>query len=427
MACIAELIADDKQARSIELNGVDRLIKYPQEFKRSSVPSNVPILQSPYSSLLDGIANNINNFTTKFFKEFPNLKDLNFSNVLIAGGSISSILTDQHVKDIDFFFYGLSPDDATGKMVDIIEHLNQDDCKLHFVKNKYALTVYIDKQMYQFIFRCYKSISQILHGFDINSSAIGFDGKQLYTTKVGDFAFSAGINIIDLTKRSPTYEVRLTKYFKRGFSIAMPNFNIASIKDKVKLGQLRFGTTPEQVKGCIITTKKLWTCFGHAQSSLTEYADPRVMGTEGPDNHAIEWVNIKAVINNKLDEVIWVGSNLIRLKVCAPTGIIDTYKSIMNVAYDTRHTSINAISLARLNPADDISKIIKWMMNNEEETYKLFVQKRAIDIELTMQNLKYEISWITKNPGAQGLLSSSINPMVTDPKEWYGKHFIECD
>lgn len=38
------------------------------------------------------------------------------------------------------------------------------------------------------------------------------------------------------------------------------------------------------------------------------------------------------------------------------------------------------------------------------------------------QNNLIGIKWITENPGRQW--TSSINPIIEDPRNWYGKHYI---
>ncbi len=426
MEQIKELLQFDKDARLRELNGTDLLIKYPQEFKVMQTP-NIPRIKSPNRTGVLDMQNNIDKFNSLFYNKFPQFEKVDFSNILIAGGCISSILLDVKVCDIDIFFYGLSPDDATNKMLDVIDALNPDEEKVIYTKNKYNLTVKIDGTIYQFIFRCYKSISQILHGFDIASSAIGFDGKQLYTTKVGDFAFSTAMNIVDLTKRSPTYETRLAKYCNRGFSIGLPNFDMSKFASEVKelqptdkfklnFGKLKVGFEARAIDGNCIIGYPSTEC----NYSLVEYSDDDNMSI-----HAIEWANIKRIVAGKLDEVIYRGSNLIRLKLFEETGVIAMYEKVMKKAYDTRGWQINAKSLARLNPTDNIGKIITWILGEEKEKYDLFVQKRILDIKLTMQSMKYEISWITKNPGSQTLLTSSINPMITDPKEWYDSYYVD--
>ena len=63
-------------------------------------------------------------------------------------------------------------------------------------------------------------LQHVLLGFDIDSCCIGYDGDVICSQRFLR-SIKYGYNLIDLTRLSTTYEVRLMKYFKRGFDIAM--------------------------------------------------------------------------------------------------------------------------------------------------------------------------------------------------------------
>lgn len=65
--------------------------------------------------------------------------------------------------------------------------------------------------------RSYKSLSEILTGFDIDSAGGAYDGNEVYVTPRALASFVTQINQIDLSRRSPSYENRLSKYSHRGF------------------------------------------------------------------------------------------------------------------------------------------------------------------------------------------------------------------
>jgi len=101
--------------------------------------------------------------------------------------------------------------------------LNRSVIELYLKVYKYNI---IETVKVQIILNIYDSISQILHGFDLGSCSVAFDGKDVYFTSVGKFAYENGFNILDLERNSTSYEYRLKKYFKRGFGIIMPNLNL---------------------------------------------------------------------------------------------------------------------------------------------------------------------------------------------------------
>ena len=72
---------------------------------------------------------------------------------------------------------------------------------------------------FQIVLRVYKSIGEILTGFDIDAAGGAYDGKQVYVTPRALGSFITQINHIDLTRRSPSYENRLSKYSHRNFEV----------------------------------------------------------------------------------------------------------------------------------------------------------------------------------------------------------------
>lgn len=184
----------------------------------------------------------------RLYTTYPFIQRLDMTNIFIAGGSVSNaILGVSYVSDIDMFIYGVDTDDATQLVIKILKSLDSDktltyvnyrkseyNITIHFTDNSINKTNKFEKsclgRTLQIIFRLYKTKSEILHGFDLGSSAVGFDGDRIYFTTLSKFAYEYGCNIVDTTRRSTTYEKRLVKYNKRGFMIIMPKFNINNIK-----------------------------------------------------------------------------------------------------------------------------------------------------------------------------------------------------
>ncbi len=215
-------------------------------FPISSINTNVkwdmtlPTLLNACDNYINRYQKNVNKNLDELIKEFyesyPFLKNIDFDNVLIAGGCISNLVIGLAMMrtDIDFFIYGLTEEEASKKVIKLVfTILNIDGVELKaYIKHRYNLSIVISyPKKYsvfklQFIFRLYKTKSAILHGFDIGSSAIGFDGKEIYLTSLSKFSFENMMNIVDTTRRSTTYERRLVKYFKRGFGIILPKLSI---------------------------------------------------------------------------------------------------------------------------------------------------------------------------------------------------------
>jgi hypothetical protein len=77
----------------------------------------------------------------------------------------------------------------------------------------------------QIVLRLYKSVTEILTGFDVDCSAVAYDGKNVWASPRALSAFITQLNTIDLTRRSPSYENRLSKYSHRGFEVHWPALN----------------------------------------------------------------------------------------------------------------------------------------------------------------------------------------------------------
>jgi hypothetical protein len=74
----------------------------------------------------------------------------------------------------------------------------------------------------QIVLRIYKSVSEILTGFDVDCSCAAYDGKNVYASPRAVGAYMTQCNTIDLSRRSPSYENRLSKYSHRGFEVYWP-------------------------------------------------------------------------------------------------------------------------------------------------------------------------------------------------------------
>ncbi|KAF5025038.1 hypothetical protein F66182_2906 [Fusarium sp. NRRL 66182] len=192
---------------------------------------------------------NLDEFQKNFniFSE-SSLSDLDWSNVVAAGSSVVNCLLPvpkefnttkrklreyYHEKfcpasDVDLFLYGLDHDQAIEKIKQIEQSIK--DALLNevtVVRTKYAITIASQYPVrhVQIVLRVYKSISEILTGFDIDAAGGAYNGKQVYVTPRALGSFITQINHVDLTRRSPSYENRLSKYSHRNFEVYWPDLD----------------------------------------------------------------------------------------------------------------------------------------------------------------------------------------------------------
>jgi hypothetical protein len=77
----------------------------------------------------------------------------------------------------------------------------------------------------QVILRLYATLGEVLHGFDMGSSSVAWDGWDVILTGLGKLAAENGVNILNLAARRASLESRIARYFTRGFDIVLPDLN----------------------------------------------------------------------------------------------------------------------------------------------------------------------------------------------------------
>ncbi|KAI4673784.1 uncharacterized protein J4E84_010929 [Alternaria hordeiaustralica] len=192
------------------------------------------------------VVQSLNEFQTNFqlFSE-SSLVDMDWSNVVVAGSAVVTSLLpvpEEHsgskralreyyhqklapASDVDLFLYDLTEEQAIEKIKQIEQRIRDSILtETTTVRTKNAITIasqYPTRHV-QIVLRIYRSISEILTGFDVDCSCAAYDGKQVYASPRAIAAYMTQINTIDLTRRSPSYENRLSKYARRGFEVYWP-------------------------------------------------------------------------------------------------------------------------------------------------------------------------------------------------------------
>ncbi len=177
-------------------------------------------------------------------KSIPISEIIKKYNAVICGGYLCRHIMNKkihpRVSDIDIFIIDNEPNSNKSHISrriddminDIREHYGNmyDDpslyYKVYYNKRIVSVQFFLHSQLIgniQIILRVYKNISHILHGFDIPAACIAYNGDEIYFTKLGKFAYEHRSNILDLSRRSYTYEKRLIKYFELGFDIILPD------------------------------------------------------------------------------------------------------------------------------------------------------------------------------------------------------------
>lgn len=82
--------------------------------------------------------------------------------------------------------------------------------------------------------RLYQSPAEILAGFDIDAPCCAYDGNRVWANPRAIVAMMRQCNTVDVTRRSPSYEIRLIKYSQRAFEIYVPTLRRSEIDPTVR-------------------------------------------------------------------------------------------------------------------------------------------------------------------------------------------------
>ncbi|KAH8809653.1 ankyrin repeat protein [Flagelloscypha sp. PMI_526] len=171
---------------------------------------------------------------------------LDWNNVIAAGGSVLACLTPlperakaskrSHRKyyhseafptsDVDLFLWGLTPQQAEDKIIKIYEAVRDSvpwDVTVLRTKHSVSIHSQYPYRSVQIILRLYRSPAEVLAGFDVDSCSFAYDGQRVYGNPRAIVSMMRQANTVDMTRRSPSYEVRLSKYADRGYEVYIPS------------------------------------------------------------------------------------------------------------------------------------------------------------------------------------------------------------
>ena len=159
------------------------------------------------------------------FNEFTEnlLSQLDWTNTVVAGGSVNLIVTGQKIfdypaSDIDIYFYGCDPYKRLNHVLDYL----RERYDIVVFQRRCIITVLIrnHQRIVQLMNVNYNSIEDILRDFDLPVSQILYDGKEFLATSI------CIMSLISQTMEyiEPTIKLtRLVKYLSRGYSFILNN------------------------------------------------------------------------------------------------------------------------------------------------------------------------------------------------------------
>jgi hypothetical protein len=189
--------------------------------------------------------------------------DLPGNGLALAGGAPSHLLQRAKgaIKDYDLFFVGRPDGGPIQTSIDALgRHLYK--CARGALKafRTRGCVTFVgaakDQRRIecQVVLRNYSSLAEVLHSFDLGSSAVAWDGQRVHLTALSKVAFELGVNILNLNARRASYENRICKYWERGFNLVLPELGAGFT------GRLPYLSAPRAVKvgPACYATEALW-------------------------------------------------------------------------------------------------------------------------------------------------------------------------
>lgn len=151
--------------------------------------------------------------------------------ITLAGGAVLKSYCGKSLEssDIDVFFHSCDKEKAY-EILEVFETIsipNTTSNSPNVISMIVRLPDYRDVNV-QFILRLYNSPSEIILGFDVDSSCILYDSiqRKYYGTKRFIYAHLHKMNTVNFDRMSPSYEYRLKKFVDRGYGVYIPGYEI---------------------------------------------------------------------------------------------------------------------------------------------------------------------------------------------------------
>ncbi|KAJ3412533.1 Protein mono-ADP-ribosyltransferase parp4 [Chytridiales sp. JEL 0842] len=434
------------------------------EFLFNENLTKIPNGQELVAPTLQTFKQNWDAFTCGMFKY------VDFSNVFVAGGAVLSCLQPTKVgeesffnSDVDVFLYGLELGQVEGKVVEIYEAVMKavsgdpnfvaemalqsggtghrrrrgtkfsEDKKLMIVRNLRSLTLVGDypRRQIQIVFRLFKSPAEVLMGFDIDACCFGYNGSNVFALPRALRALTRSYNLVDMTRRSASYEHRLYKYTKRNFAIAIPKSQV----DFTKVIKGRVVRSPKGLAKLInLETKGLVPPFYKKtfESDLNQQCKGEL----------IQLDRLTEILQNASIGREEGGGDMSHYQVVKiPYG----EKWPLERLYGFAQGFVNTVGMARYyGPLEYIRRIENASgTDDDDDDGDADISDRLEDLSLeplivTLNDIfpclngkvpqfldggdrvklySFEDSWVTQNPGMQ-MLSGSFEPVETSWEEW---------
>lgn len=341
-------------------------------------------------------------------------------------------------KDYDFFFVNISQFEAEKILSDIADYLEAKGYEHYMViRNKYVTTIkyYLpihglprgNITILQFVHRIYPSIDMVIGGFDIAQASIATNGDEIFMTPMAFFALSYNVEILNLSRRSTSYEHRLIKYMQRyNLKIILPGFsyNIVNKFPQIKLSKTQLKLPYLSLTYVGHNRFYINTTMIQDVTESSDYADTSSLAIQ-----VFDVANIKYATINQCDHMFIYGKSYDKMNI----NIDFTPYTIKSMLKLLQRKSCKYIMYLFPDYYYDIIDCIKkndTLIYNASDGYTCRIDKleklqqicnelnnRVVNNLMACSRKLKTIEWIVDNPGRQW--TSSNNPIIENVRKWY--------
>lgn len=258
-------------------------------------------------------------------------------SIVCAGGAVLSSMTRSRAADADIFFHSTTVKEAEEAVRNCVRWLceerkglwygfrNQNVTTLFVLGEEVAQQLELDRispfqrkmaiieegEKYQFIHRVFPNKGAVIGGFDLSACMFMYDGFEILALPLSNFALETGCIIADLSRRSPSFEMRLRKYCnKYGFGIIVPCRPIADVFRVLEDSPFTAASYHITVGGCMRVFVKngreatfAERLFAKQESDVADY-------DSGEQNYRfLPTINSIMAIQGKTDLISWEGDS----------------------------------------------------------------------------------------------------------------------
>lgn len=333
--------------------------------------------------------------------------------ISLCGGAIINILKDKYPSDYDLFFHCDSVEEADGLLNKcLLLLLKNDYYSLKYSRSRYVLSVTTENFTIQFIRRVYQSKEQVLFGFDLAASRLGYDYVDgLYATICGGMAFAMRAFPLDVNNFSKASASRLGKYcYAKDYKILLPGLPHSFNEDKLinKYATLTWKNDFDRNRD------------DYCSIQIADRSDELKFDYDG----YVE-TNCSLLINGYHDNITFTSENLQDL-----VGLSEELVEGQLFRYATElRTPSNRESISRkeaINFLGDKYKdfvIAHYVDQNDELADSIWYQKSLHYVEKAQQCAKLikDNSWKYLDSSSKNF--STVHPLNITAKDWYGQHY----